>query len=167
MKTLASSLCFNIICWNYYIFVWFIKFPYIFVGSSILFQKWINQVKKRALKIVFFFPKNWSIVRKQPKCPWTDEWMKEMQCVCIYNGILLSHKVNEIMPFAATQINLEIITLSWNEVRQRETYDIPYLWNLKKKWHKWIYLPNRNRLTDKEHLWLPKGKGAGTLGARD
>ena len=133
MKTLASSLCFNIICWNYYIFVWFIKFPYIFVGSSILFQKWINQIKKRALKIVIFFPKNWSIVRKQPKCPWTDEWMKEMQCVCIYNGILLSHKMNEIMPFAATQINLEIITLSWNEVRQRETYDIPYLWNLKKK----------------------------------
>ena len=27
---------------------------------------------------------------KQPKCPSTDEWVKQM--LCIYNGILLSHK---------------------------------------------------------------------------
>ena len=36
----------------------------------------------------------------------------------IYNGILLSHKKDKIMPLAATWMDLEIITL--NEVRQRK-----------------------------------------------
>ena len=37
----------------------------------------------------------------------------------IYNGILLSHKKNEMMPFAATWIQLEMIIVS--EVRKRKT----------------------------------------------
>ena len=48
--------------------------------------------------------------------------------VCIYNGILLSHRKNEIMPLVATWMDLEIIILS--EVRQRHiSYDITYMWN--------------------------------------
>ena len=55
--------------------------------------------------------------RKQPECPLTDEWIKTMRCTYTmeyYSAI----KKNEIMPFAATWIDLEIIILS--EVSQTE-----------------------------------------------
>ena len=45
---------------------------------------------------------------------------------------------NEIMPFAATWIDREITLLS--EVREREiSYDISYVWNLKKDTIELIY----------------------------
>ena len=55
--------------------------------------------------------------RKPPKCPLSDEWIKKMwyrYTVEYYSAI----KKNEIMPFAATWMDLEIIILS--EVSQKE-----------------------------------------------
>ena len=40
--------------------------------------------------------------------------------VHIHNGILLNHKKNNIMPFAATRMDVEIIILS--EINQKEKY---------------------------------------------
>ena len=52
-----------------------------------------------------------------------------MVCVCIYiyvhNGILLNVKKDEIMPFAATWMDLEIIILS--EVRERQIFIISFV----------------------------------------
>ena len=70
---------------------------------------------------LFTIAKTW----KQPKCPLTGEWIKKMWYIYTleyYSAI----KKNEIMPFAATWMDLEIIILS--EVSQRQiSYDITYM----------------------------------------
>ena len=66
---------------------------------------------------LFTTAKTW----KQPKCPSTDEQIKTMwylYTVEYYSAI----KKNEIMPFAATKMQREIIILS--EVSRKEKYHI-------------------------------------------
>ena len=53
--------------------------------------------------------------------------------VHLKNGILLSHKKNEILSFAATWINLESLMLSEISQRKTSTIVITYIWNLKNK----------------------------------
>ena len=66
---------------------------------------------------------------------------------------------NEIMPFAATWINLEIIILKVKEDRKRQIpSDITYIWKLKYGTNYLIY--KTYRLTDREnHLMITKGEG--------
>ena len=68
---------------------------------------------------LFTIAKTW----KQPKCPLTDEWVKKMWYIYTmeyYSAI----KKNEIMPFAAIWMDLEIIILS--KVSQTKTNTICY-----------------------------------------
>ena len=68
---------------------------------------------------------------KQPPCPWTDEWIKE-DGVHIYNGVVLSHEKG--MPFAATAMDLEAITLSEVSQIEKDIYDLTRVEsNFKKK----------------------------------
>ena len=57
-------------------------------------------------------------------------WMDKEYVLHICDGILLSHKKNEMMLFTATWMDLKFIILS--EVREiKISYDITYMWNLK------------------------------------
>ena len=61
-------------------------------------------------------------------------------------------KKNDIMPFAATWIETDIIILI--EISQTEieiSYDITYIWNLKNGTNELIHRVLRNRLRDTEN----------------
>lgn len=73
-----------------------------------------------------------------------DRWVDEEDTV-----LILAMKKNEIMPFAATWLDLEITILRKSDSERQISCDIIYMWNLK-RWYKWIYLQNRNGLTDIE-----------------
>ena len=60
---------------------------------------------------------------KQPKCPSTEEWIKNMWYIYTmeyYSAI----KKNKIMPFAATQMDLEIVILSEVSQTQKDKYHV-------------------------------------------
>ena len=69
------------------------------------------------LTALFTLVKTW----KQPKCPSTEEWIKKMWDIYTmeyYSAI----KKNEIMPFAATWMDLEIIILSEASQTEKDKY---------------------------------------------
>ena len=47
--------------------------------------------------------------------------------VYIHNGVLFGHKKNEIMPFAATWMQLEILTLRESERQRQMPHVITYM----------------------------------------
>ena len=74
---------------------------------------------------LFTIAKTW----KPPKCPWTDKWRKKMwyiYAVEYYSAI----KKNKIMPFAATWMDLEIITLSKVSQTQKDKYMISLIYGI-------------------------------------
>ena len=83
---------------------------------------------------LFTIAKTW----KQLKCQLTDDWIKNMWSIYTteyYSAI----KRNEIMPFAATWMDLEVITLSKSERQRQISYDITYMWNLKYDTNELVY----------------------------
>ena len=66
---------------------------------------------------LFTIAKTW----KQPKCPWTDEWIKKMWYIYTmeYYSVM---KKNEIMTLAATWMQLETIILSKVSQKEEDKY---------------------------------------------
>ena len=119
------------------------------------------------IAVLYTIARRW----KQPKCSSTEEWIKKMLCVYIYihthtytveyiytytySGILICHKKNEIMPFVATWMDLDIIMLSEVSQTEKDKYHmISLMYGIlreKKKRYKWTYLQNLNGITDVEN----------------
>ena len=79
-----------------------------------------------------------------------DRWM-DKDIAHVYNGLLCSHKKSEIMPFAATCMDLEGITLS--QIKTSAAW-YPYMWKLQK--------PNTLKQIQ-WWLWDPRGLGTGEM----
>ena len=62
---------------------------------------------------LFTIAKTW----RKPKCPLTGKWIKKMCYIYTMKYYSAIKKKNEIMPFSATWMDLEIIILS--EVRDK------------------------------------------------
>ena len=57
----------------------------------------------------------------------TNRLMGKANVVHMYNAILLSHKKNKMMPFAATWMQIEIFILSEENQKEKDKYYITSL----------------------------------------
>ena len=81
----------------------------------------------------------------------------------IYNGILLSHKMEQNWVICRDADGPRECHREWSKSEREKqiSYIIAYMWNLE-KWCKWSYLQSRNRDTDVENKPMdPKGEGGG------
>ena len=108
---------------------------------------------------LFTIARSW----KQPKCPLTDEWIKKMWY--IYAMEYYSDIKKEWNNAICSNMDgpRDYHTKRSKSDRERQLYDITYTWNLK-RWYKWTYLQNRNRLTGIENkLIVTKGEEGGGI----
>ena len=88
---------------------------------------WKDTCTPMFITVLFTITKTW----KQSKCPYTDDWIKKMWYIYIY---IYTHiyiytmnyysaiRKNEIMPFAATWMDLQMIILSEVSQTKKDTY---------------------------------------------
>ena len=88
--------------------------------------------------------------------------MDKEDVVHIYNGILLSHKKNKIMQFAATWMDLEIIKTKQSKPDKDKYHMISLLCGiLKNDTNEFICKTERDSQILKSNLRLPKAKHGG------
>ena len=134
--------------------------PRVVIWSSYLtpgHRPWQTIIQKdtctlRFTATLFTIVKTW----KQAKCSSAGAWIKKVWCMYTieYHSAI---KQNEVMPFAATRMQLEVIVLS--EVRQRKTNSTGcHSYVESTIWPKWTDL--WNRLADTENrLGVASGEG--------
>ena len=111
-----------------------------------------------------------------------------MRCIIIFSSnnlvktlAVYAFSQKEILPMQVLQINkqefklwkygvyvsyLTNLILQKKQWERQISYDTAYMWKLKKKRYKWIYLQNRNRLTDLQNKpMITREKGGGQTGS--
>ena len=102
---------------------------------------------------LFTIAKTW----KQPKCPLTYEWVKKMWYIYIME-YYSAMKKNEIMPFAATWMDLEVIIQSGESQKEKTNTIWYHLYVESKIGHKWTYLWNNKLIDTENRLVVAKGE---------
>ena len=89
---------------------------------------------------LFMIAKSW----KQPKCPWTDKWVKKMRYTLSHRyWIVLNHKKEQNNDICSNMDEIrDYHNKSSKSDKDKYHMIITYMW-------KWTYLQNRNRPIDK------------------
>ena len=121
---------------------------------------WRNSCTPMFIATLFKIAKTW----KQAKCLLTNEWIKKMCYIHIYNGLLaIKKELNNVI--CNNMDGPRDYHTKWSKPdRERQiSYDIDFMWNPKKT-HKWTYLQGRNRPTDIDNkLMVTKGERRGGI----
>lgn len=86
--------------------------------------------------------------------------MGKEDVVFINNGLLLSHRKDEILPFVAIQMDLEgIIPSGISQMEKNKNRDVTHMQNIKQKSNQRTNKTKINSQIQTTEWWLPKGKG--------
>ena len=108
-------------------------------------------------------------IRKQPKCPSTDEWIKKMWYISTMEYYSAT-KQNKILPFVAKWMDLEAIMLSEISQTEKDNYCVISLTFESKKYNKLVKVTikkqtHRYREQTNGHQW-GEGRGEGQYKCR-
>ena len=113
-------------------------------------------IQARAQCFLFIVAKTW----KQPKCPLTEEWIKKMWCIYTM-GYYSTIKQEWNNAICSNMIGPRECHIEWSKSDRggEISYDIPFMWNLKRNYTNKI---TKQRLTDLENeLLVVRGYGKG------
>ena len=88
----------------------------------------------------------------QLKCPLTEEWLKKMWYINTM-GYYSTMKKNELMPFVARWMDLQIIVVSKVREKRQISYHITYRWNLIKMVQKNLFEKQKQTDTFQNHCY--------------
>ena len=128
-----------------------IPLPGIYPNKTTVQKDTCTRMFKAAL---FTIAKTW----KQPKCPWTDEWIKKMWYIYTMQcySVIQNNKIINIIGSIMDKIRNSHIKCIKSKRERQISYDITYMWNLKYHTNEPIFRTGTDSQTRRADLWLPR-----------